>query len=70
MSDPATCVTVGELMAPPPVPVHPGDELRSAVQALLDADLVALPVTEDEGHLVGVLTRQGLSETWWAGRLC
>jgi CBS domain-containing protein len=60
MSDPAACVTVGELMTPPPAPVHPGDELRSAVGALIDAGLVALPVTDDSGRLVGLLDEEDL----------
>ena len=60
MSDPATCVTVGELMTPPPPPVHPGDELRRGVQVLIDADLVALPVTDGLGRLEGLLDEEDL----------
>ena len=60
MSEPATCVTVGELMAPPPAAVHPGDGLRDAVGVLVDAGLVALPVTDEEGRLVGLLDEEDL----------
>ena len=60
MSEPAACVTVGELMTPPPAAVHPGDELRSAVGALISADLVALPVTDDSGRLVGLIHEEEL----------
>ena len=60
MSDPAACVTVGELMTPSPVPVQPHDALRSAVGALIGADLVALPVTDDSGRLVGRLDEEDL----------
>lgn len=63
MSEPGpaeTCVTVGELMVAPPAPLHPDAELRSAVQALADADLVALPVTDETGRLVGLLNEEDL----------
>ncbi|MHB1740592.1 MAG: CBS domain-containing protein [Actinomycetes bacterium] len=113
MSEPACCVPLAELMGPPPEAVHPDSERRDAVGVLVDAGLVALPVTDDparlvglldeedllvlaedphlveheaeamadhhagvppvvddEGHLVGVPTRRGLLEAWWAGRLC
>lgn len=60
MSAAETCVTVGELMVAPPAPLHPDAELRSAVQALLDADLVALPVTDETGSLVGLLDEEDL----------
>jgi CBS domain-containing protein len=58
MSDPTTCVTVAQLMAPPPAAVHPGDGLRNAVGVSVDAGLVALPVTDDSGRLVGLLDEE------------
>ncbi|MHB8288980.1 MAG: CBS domain-containing protein [Acidimicrobiales bacterium] len=70
MSDPATCVAVDELMTPSAAPVQPDDTLRSTVGALICADLVALCVTDENRHLVGVLARQGFPQAWWAGRLC
>jgi osmoprotectant transport system ATP-binding protein len=128
MSDQPHGVTAGDLMALPPAPILPVDELRSAMRALLDAGLIAQPVTDDaarllglldeadllvlaedrhvveqdhhppavhvsarcehaaevmadphvgvlpviddEGRVVGVLTRRSLLEAWWAGRLC
>jgi CBS domain-containing protein len=60
VSEPTTCVTAGELMAPPPAAVHPGDGLRDAVGVLVDAGLVALPVTDEEGRLVGLLDEEDL----------
>lgn len=60
MSDPTTCVTVAELMAPPPEAVHPDSELRDAVAVLVAAGLVALPVTDDSGRLVGLLDEEDL----------
>ncbi|MDA8357609.1 MAG: CBS domain-containing protein [Actinomycetota bacterium] len=60
MSDPATCVTVGELRTQSPAPVQPDDALRSAVGALIGAGLVALPVTDDSGRLVGLLDEEDL----------
>ena len=60
MSEPTTCATVGELMTPPPCRVQPESELRSAVGALIGADLVSLPVTDDSGRLVGLLDEEDL----------
>ena len=63
MSEPGPaqpCVTVGELMVAPPAPLRPDTELRSAVQALADADMVALPVTDETGRLVGLLDEEDL----------
>ena len=63
MSEPGPaqpCVTVGELMGAPPAPLRPDAALRSAVQALADADLVALPVTDETGRLVGILGEEDL----------
>ena len=54
------CVTVGELMVAPPAPLRPDAALRSAVQALADADMVALPVTDETGRLVGILDEEDL----------
>jgi len=47
-------------MALPPAPILPGDELRSAVRALLDAGLIARPVTDDAGRLLGLLDEEDL----------
>ena len=63
MSEPGPaqpCVTVGELMLAPPAPLRPDATLRNAVQALADADLVALPVTDETGRLVGLLDEEDL----------
>jgi CBS domain-containing protein len=47
-------------MAEPPAPLRPDTALRSAVQALADADVVALPVTDETGRLVGILDEEDL----------
>ena len=63
MSEPGPaqpCVTVGELMVAPPAALRPDAALRSAVQALADADMVALPVTDETGRLVGILDEEDL----------
>jgi CBS domain-containing protein len=51
---------VGELMAPTPITIHPGDGLRDAVGVLVGAGSVALPVTDDSGRLVGLLDEEDL----------
>jgi CBS domain-containing protein len=51
---------VGELMGPPPAPIHPDSELRIGVQALIDTGLVALPVTDNASRLVGLLDEEDL----------
>ena len=63
MSEPGPaqpCVTVGELMLAPSAALRPDAALRSAVQALADADMVALPVTDETGRLVGFLDEEDL----------
>ncbi|MHB8394636.1 MAG: CBS domain-containing protein [Candidatus Dormibacteria bacterium] len=47
-------------MDPPPAPLHPDSELRAGVQALIDTGLVALPVTDNGSHLVGLLDEEDL----------
>ena len=47
-------------MGPPPAPIHPDSELRIGVQALIDAGLVALPVTDHAGRLVSLLDEEDL----------
>jgi CBS domain-containing protein len=60
MSDQPNGVTAGDLMVLPPAPILPGDELRSAVRALLDDGLTAQPVTDDAGRLLGLLDEADL----------
>ncbi|MDA8282008.1 MAG: CBS domain-containing protein [Actinomycetota bacterium] len=63
MSEPGPtqpCVTVAELMVAPPTALRPDAALRSAVEALADAHLVALPVTDETGRLVGLLDEEDL----------
>ncbi|MHB1614844.1 MAG: CBS domain-containing protein [Actinomycetes bacterium] len=60
MSEPACCVPLAELMGPPPEAVHPDSERRDAVGVLVDAGLVALPVTDDPARLVGLLDEEDL----------
>lgn len=60
MSDRAGGVAAGELMIPLPAPVLPDDELRRAVRTLLDAGLIAQPVTDGSGRLVGLLDEEDL----------
>lgn len=59
MSDQARGATAGELAARLPVPVLPGDELRSAAPALPGAGLIAQPVTDGYGRPADLLVPAG-----------
>ncbi len=48
-------MTVGDLMIPEPVPVHPETEIAEAARLVRDLDVRALPVTGADG-LVGIVT--------------
>jgi CBS domain-containing protein len=47
---------VREVRTSPPVIVGPGTSLKEAVRRLDDHQITAMPVVDDEGHLVGVLS--------------
>jgi len=50
-------VTAGELMTKPPVTVHAGDLLSEAAQLMYDNRVKRLPVVDDAGRLVGIVSR-------------
>jgi CBS domain-containing protein len=47
---------VREVMTSPVVTVGPGTSLKEAVRRLDEHQITAMPVVDDEGHLVGVLS--------------
>ncbi len=57
-ADPGT--TLEELMHPDPATVHVDDDQEVAADVLGRYDLVALPVLDDQGHLVGVITHDDI----------
>jgi len=52
--------TVAELMTPNPLTVRPTTVLKDAVQLLVDHHISGLPVTDDTGCLVGILSESDL----------
>jgi acetoin utilization protein AcuB len=54
--DLSSCPTVGDLMTPDPATTSRTDPLDIAVSQLLEHKYSALPVTDDNRHLVGILT--------------
>ena len=50
-------VTAGELMTKPPVTVHAEDPVSQAAQLMYDHRVKRLPVVDDAGRLVGIVSR-------------
>jgi CBS domain-containing protein len=50
-----TSTTVGERMSDTPVSVGENDDLDAAFRRMLDGDVHRAPVTDDEGHVSGML---------------
>ena len=46
---------VGHLMSSPPITTRPSESLSDAATQLLEHQIGCLPVTDDEGRLVGIL---------------
>ena len=57
-------------MRPHPPAVHVSARCAHAAEVMADHHVGVPPVTDDEGRVVGVLTRHALIEAWWAGRVC
>jgi CBS domain-containing protein len=49
--------TVGEVMSKNPVTISPDKSLREAARIMHDRSVHRLPVLEDEGQVIGILTR-------------
>lgn len=52
--------TVADAMMPDPVAVRPDTPTQEAIQLLADKQISALPVTDTEGKLVGILSESDL----------
>lgn len=61
---------VSEVMRHHPPAVHVSARCEHAAEVMADHHVGVLAVIDDEGRVVGVLTRRALLEAWWAGRLC
>jgi magnesium transporter len=47
---------VREVMRPPAIVAHPYDNEREVARMIADEDLVALPIVDDEGAMLGIVT--------------
>jgi CBS domain-containing protein len=52
--------TVADVMTPNPVVVRPGTPLRSAIQTLAERRISGMPVVDDAGNVVGILSETDL----------
>lgn len=55
-----TKLLVREVMTYSPITVSPSDSVQSAAQLMLEKKIGGLPVVNDEGHLVGILTESDI----------
>ena len=58
--------TASDLMRPP-ISVSPSDDLRTAVETMLTHGLRELPVTDGEGHLVGLVDDKSIASAYQRG---
>jgi CBS domain-containing protein len=52
--------TVADIMDPDPVTVHPEDDVRTVVRLLKEHDLRGIPVVNEYGRVVGIVTESDL----------
>jgi magnesium transporter len=60
LSPPTTPVV--ELMAPNTISVNAGADQEVAARLLTDRNLIAIPVVDDEDHLVGIITEDDIAD--------
>jgi predicted transcriptional regulator len=53
-------LTAREIMTDNLITVRPDESIETAIQLLLDEQISGLPVTNEQGHLVGVITEFAL----------
>jgi len=53
----ASAVTAAELMTTPPVTIGPGEPVTQAARLMYSRRVKRLPVTSDDGTLIGIVTR-------------
>ncbi|MBF2087482.1 MAG: CBS domain-containing protein [Synechococcales cyanobacterium K44_A2020_017] len=53
-------VTVAEVMSRDPITVNPNSPLKEAIQILAERHISGLPVVDDQGKLVGVISESDL----------
>ena len=60
-------VTAAGLMTKPPVTIGPDEPVTRAARLMFDRRVKRLPVTSDDGTLIGIVTIEGTPETTRAG---
>ena len=53
----ALASTVGQLMAPEPIVIHPDATMTDVATEMHDRDISRMPVVDDSGHVVGIVAR-------------
>jgi len=53
-------ITAREIMTEDVVAINPDASLQDAIEMLLSEEISGLPVTDDDGHLVGIVTEFAL----------
>jgi CBS domain-containing protein len=53
--------TIAELMTPEPITVRPDDTVQRAAQLMDELNVGALPVCDEEDHLVGIVTDRDIT---------
>lgn len=59
---------VRDLEFDPPIVVHRGDSMRTAWEEMLRSGVKSLPVVDDQGNLVGIVTLGDIAEAYLASR--
>ena len=51
-------IPVGEIMTSPAITIHPDATLAEAAQLMIDHKVGCLPIVDEEGRLIGLLTER------------
>lgn len=57
--------TITEVMRPRPIVIHREDSVHRALELLIDNNISGLPVVDDDGRLVGVLSEKDLLKVFY-----
>jgi len=57
--------TIQEVMRPAPIAVRPEDSVRQALELLIRYEISGLPVTDDGGRIVGILSEKDVLKLFY-----